>query len=483
MSITAAYSASGDSVSWTTATSAVRLICGPLWAIEYQVGSGSFARLDPGKSTDLEIDMSTTTLKLRRAQFTGNTTTPSPASASFVFYGVPSGLNVDSDPGSSSSVSGAGSSIAFTTTVPFGASMSVMPQQTVSAVLAFTPAESPAVFGSAYVRLIADGTNAPTFTGFSEHGTSAGYVNTSGIINNVLFWFDGTTRWYAVSQAANATPVTVPTLSTATIASGAPTQIALAYSTTLDAASVPDANAFTVSNTGGADTVTAVSISGSTVTLTKSRTTLSTDTVTVSYTPPTTNPVQSAAGIGAAALTSQAVTNGLSVQYPRLTSLNNATESGNGTTGWIYTSTGANGAPFWQHGGRSTLTLAGDGYIAAVVGGFAAAGEPPMVGFQVGSALGIYTATLCTIYGSGGVYDRYPTTNSTLVNGAIATAPTDILKVTRSGTTATGAVSKDGGATWNTIATWTSISGTLYGSVHFNRPTQAAGPITGLGFA
>jgi hypothetical protein len=113
MSITAAYSASGDSVSWTTATSAVRLICGPLWAIEYQVGSGSFARLDPGKSTDLEIDMSTTTLKLRRAQFTGNTTTPSPASASFVFYGVPSGLNVDSDPGSSSSVSGDGNALAL----------------------------------------------------------------------------------------------------------------------------------------------------------------------------------------------------------------------------------------------------------------------------------------------------------------------------------------------------------------------------------
>lgn len=105
MSVTAAYSSGGTSVGWTTATSAVRLICGPLWAIEYQVGSGSFVRLDPAKSVDLEIDLSATTLKLRRAQFTGTITTPSPASVSLVFFGVPSGLNVDPDPGPSTSVS------------------------------------------------------------------------------------------------------------------------------------------------------------------------------------------------------------------------------------------------------------------------------------------------------------------------------------------------------------------------------------------
>lgn len=85
-----------------------------------------------------------------------------------------------------------------------------MPQQTVSGAMNFTPAANAVKGAYAYVRLVADGVNVPTWTGFTEEIGSAGYDNRNGIVNRLQFAYDGSDYWVAVSQAANATPVSVP---------------------------------------------------------------------------------------------------------------------------------------------------------------------------------------------------------------------------------------------------------------------------------
>ena len=99
---------------------------------------------------------------------------------------------------------------------------------------------------------------------------------------------------------------TAPVLSTAAVNGAA---LVLTYDEALDTSSTPAAAAFAVTVASLARTVSSVSVSGSAVTLTLSGTVRSGHTVTVSYTVPTSNPIQDAAGNDAAALTNHAVTN------------------------------------------------------------------------------------------------------------------------------------------------------------------------------
>jgi hypothetical protein len=82
-----------------------------------------------------------------------------------------------------------------------------MPEQRVSGPLAFTVDSAGAIKGgAAYVRLIANGTNVPTFSGMSEHGSSMGYDGRAGIANLITFWWDGSEYFYSIAQSVNATP-------------------------------------------------------------------------------------------------------------------------------------------------------------------------------------------------------------------------------------------------------------------------------------
>ena len=101
---------------------------------------------------------------------------------------------------------------AFSTTIPLTGN-TFMPQQSVASALAFSPAVSPVKDAKCYVRLIADGTHAPTFSGVLEWGGSAGYDNRAGIVNEIEFWYDGVDCWYSISQAVGAiSAATVVTL-------------------------------------------------------------------------------------------------------------------------------------------------------------------------------------------------------------------------------------------------------------------------------
>ncbi len=85
--------------------------------------------------------------------------------------------------------------------------------------------------------------------------------------------------------------------------------VVLIYHEALDASSVPATTDYSVSVAGTAAAPSNVSIAGSKVTLTLSSAASSGDTVTVTYTVPTTNPLQDAGGHAAAGLSAQAVTN------------------------------------------------------------------------------------------------------------------------------------------------------------------------------
>ena len=129
---------------------------------------------------------------------------------------------------------------------------------------------------------------------------------------------DTTTTGAYTITVTRAPDTTAPSLSTATVDG---TELALSYSEALDTASVPDKSAFGVtvddSATAAVDpvaaTVDAVAVSGADVVLTLAAAVRHGDTVTVSYTVPdeTNNEkvIEDLAGLNAAALASQSVTN------------------------------------------------------------------------------------------------------------------------------------------------------------------------------
>ena len=101
---------------------------------------------------------------------------------------------------------GGGGSGALPTAVTWNAAIvfdgnKYMPTQIVTSVLAFTVNATGAAEGGAMVvDLIADGVNAPTFTGFSEFDGSAGYVNVFDVRNTIAFWRRDGICYYSVSH-------------------------------------------------------------------------------------------------------------------------------------------------------------------------------------------------------------------------------------------------------------------------------------------
>jgi len=198
--------------------------------------------------------------------------------------------------------------ISFSTTIPLNnVGTFYMPQQTVSSVLTFTVGSNPAKNSTVYVRLLADGVNAPVFTGWKEWGGSLGYDNRLNIANEIQFFFDGYEYWYAISQAVNATAyvATVPVVSAAIVANGAATLLVLTTSATLDTAYTPATSAFAVTN----KTVTAVAVGANTVTLTVTPAFTVSEVETASYTQPASNGVRSVTGDLMASFSARAITN------------------------------------------------------------------------------------------------------------------------------------------------------------------------------
>lgn len=246
--------------------------------------------------------------------------------------------------------------VAFSTAVPLSSTgVSHMGQQNVTGPLAFTIGASPVLLGRAYVRLVANGTNTPTFAPFKEQG-GAGWDNRNGIVNMVEFVYDGTDYLYQINQTVGAQPVdsAAPTFVSAQVANATPTVVQVTMSEAL-AASVPPANAFALSQ---GKTATGVSINGAVASVTANSAFANGDVIQITYTQPGVNPrLQDAAGNLAASFGPSAVTNNVGAV---------ATAPGAPTIG---------------------TAVAGDGYVDVAFTAPASNG---------GSAITGYTATLST---------------------------------------------------------------------------------------
>lgn len=66
--------------------------------------------------------------------------------------------------------------------------------------LAVTLNATKVIGGSADIRMIGNGVNAPTFAAFTKHPSSGDYVNTLGTVNYIVFYFNGTESIYSINQ-------------------------------------------------------------------------------------------------------------------------------------------------------------------------------------------------------------------------------------------------------------------------------------------
>lgn len=194
--------------------------------------------------------------------------------------------------GTISSVGGGGGSgggstdIAFSTTVPLtSGGVAYMPIQGVSGPLGFTPGNSPVKNSSAYVVLVANGANTPTFTGFKEWGGSLGWDNRVNIANQVQFFYDGYANWYSISQAVGAVAEPIP--ASAVTLSGPSSGVVSTASTAFTVAANGSLSGTVVvtpsdSGAGGSFSPTTVSLSAGATSGTFTYTPASTGTKTVS---------------------------------------------------------------------------------------------------------------------------------------------------------------------------------------------------------
>lgn len=205
---------------------------------------------------------------------------------------------------------GGATDISFSVAIPLTSGGSAyMPQQNVTGPLAFTPMANAVRDSLVYLRLVANGANVPTFTGFAEWGASMGWDNTNGVVNNVQFFADGYDTYVSITQAT--VTATAPGDTTAPVRQSATVNgntLVLAYNEALNTAA-PALSSFSyVLNNGAAVNPTAAAVSGQNVTLTFAAGALQGQTAALSYVPGT-NPIRDTSGNAAGAFTSITVTN------------------------------------------------------------------------------------------------------------------------------------------------------------------------------
>jgi hypothetical protein len=343
--------------------------------------------------------------------------------------------------------------IAFATAIKFDQTTTRYAQHTVAGAIAFTVNSTGAQAGySAIVRLIANGTNTPTFTGYKK--LSGAYDNRPGILNLLNFVYDGTDYWYSISQEYAEPTSFVPGAPLLLIAEGAGSnQITLTYSEPLDLASVPATTDYTIN----AGTISSLTVAGVQVRLTLAANSAASG-LTVGYTPGT-NPVRNAGGIAAGSFVNIPVNAG-PVLMTFGTRTANITDEAGGTGNLTWTS------PTWA----STFALADqklpeNGWVSMEWTGVAT--RPIILGLDANPTNKTYNAV-----GDGydyGVYisptlDVLVVTAGTIVAGAIATgvAVNTVFRLRRNGTSMTIERSVQGGS-WGVLHTWSSVpAGDLY---------------------
>lgn len=369
--------------------------------------------------------------------------------------------------------------IAFSASIPFDGD-GVMPQQTVTSGVTFTPNTANATMGAGtYVRLVSNGSVVPVFSGFIEDGSSHGWGAPNGTVNRVYFWFDGTNYYYSIQQEAGL-PVVTPVLVSAVVQAAAPSSIVLTYSVPLDVASVPAAGAFSVTNSGGSYSVSSVAVSGSTVTLTTNRAAVAAETISLSYAVPGTSQIKSASGGLAAALSSQAVANNVvaadGITFATLVGLTEADAAGYKTytvtaspAGWAQTGYGA--TKKLQSSPASNVSLQAKLSRTLLILGLHTDNSTNVDIFSPISYF-VWRDSGQTQYQLGGGFTS---------SGAVYTgADGDTIRFQRTSTnTLTVELSQDDGVTWIVLGTKTGVAGDLFPRLNANA-TASGGAFTSV---
>jgi len=131
---------------------------------------------------------------------------------------------------------------AYSAAVPLTGTL-YMPQTAVTGAIAFTVVAGPLKGANTYLRLVANGTNTPTFTGMREWGGSSGFDNRNGIVNEIQFFNDGVDSWYSISQEVGA--VAIPAAATAVSMTGPTTGVTGVASTAFSVGVTPLGGAIT----------------------------------------------------------------------------------------------------------------------------------------------------------------------------------------------------------------------------------------------
>lgn len=346
---------------------------------------------------------------------------------------------------------GGASDIAFSTSIPLtSGGVAYMPPQVVAGPLVLSPAAAAVRNSMVYLRLTANGQHVPTFANFAEWGTSLGWDNTAGVVNQVQFFYDGVDAFYSISQAVATATVpgdtTAPVRQSATI-NGA--TLTLAYNEAL-ASAAPAASSFSlVLNGGTAVAPTNVAVSGQNVVLTFATAALQGQTATLSYAPGT-NPIRDAAGNAAVAFSAVSVTNSTPASDTTAPVIQSAAING-GTLVMTYNETLNSAAPTLSAFTLSLAGGAGAAPTAAVVSGAtvtltfataATAGQSAALSYNAGAsairdAAGNNAANLTA----------YSVANNTAATGA--SAP---LKFTNNDTYYTEAVDANGDYTYSSTS-------------------------------
>jgi hypothetical protein len=266
----------------------------------------------------------------------------------------------------------------------------------------------------------------------------------------------------------NVSALMTPTISSAVIEVSTPTQIQITFSASLNPANVPAISAFAITNSGGTDNVTSVSISGAVLTINKSRTTLSGDTVSLAYTAPATAQLQDTNQNPVYNFTGQAITNNLapSTTFIRLTTIDSLTETVNGG-GYNYSS--ATGSSNYEgvttvNCGVATLGIPNgtDAYVGFTVGTVGGSSKVPALGLNTSGTNSNSGSWTYGVYCDQTVNANYRMITSGSGGGAadtnVAAATSDVVRLRRAGTTLTAEISKDSGTNWTVVKTWTSVT-------------------------
>ncbi len=88
---------------------------------------------------------------------------------------------------------------AFSSVINLSSSNTILPPTSVTGAIDFTLTGTPSPFIETYVRLTANGTNIPTFSGFTVWPGSGVWDNVNGHLNHISFFSDNNVAYYAVT--------------------------------------------------------------------------------------------------------------------------------------------------------------------------------------------------------------------------------------------------------------------------------------------